>query len=79
LENLREGVADNLIDEAGSTCGKVQFEVSFTDNMSRAVAGKARRVTEKLPTSKTSGARDKKHRYAAPSGVGVPEADLVVK
>ena len=33
-----------LIDEAGSTFGKAQFEVSFTVNMLRAVSGEARRI-----------------------------------
>jgi acyl-CoA reductase-like NAD-dependent aldehyde dehydrogenase len=44
LENMRQEVVDVLIDEAGSTFGKAQFEVSFTVNMLRAVAGEARRV-----------------------------------
>lgn len=44
LENARREVVDVLIDEAGSTFGKAQFEVSFTVNMLRAVAGEARRV-----------------------------------
>lgn len=33
-----------LIEETGSTFGKAQFEVSFTTNMLRAVAGEARRI-----------------------------------
>lgn len=44
LEAARQSVVDVLIDEAGSTFGKAQFEVSFTANMLRAVAGEARRI-----------------------------------
>jgi vanillin dehydrogenase len=44
LESSRQEVVDLLIDEAGSTFGKAQFEVSFTVNMLRAVAGEARRI-----------------------------------
>ena len=44
LEAARQEVVDLLIDEAGSTFGKSQFEVSFTVNMLRAVAGEARRI-----------------------------------
>lgn len=44
LEDSRQEVVDLLIDEAGSTFGKAQFEVSFTVNMLRAVAGEARRI-----------------------------------
>ena len=44
LENARQEVVDLLINEAGSTFGKAQFEVSFTANMLRAVAGEARRI-----------------------------------
>lgn len=44
LENSRQEVVDLLIDEAGSTFGKAQFEVSFTVNMLRAVSGEARRI-----------------------------------
>ena len=44
LENSRAEVVDLLIDEAGSTFGKAQFEVSFTVNMLRAVSGEARRI-----------------------------------
>lgn len=44
LENSQQDVADLLIDEAGSTFGKAQFEVSFTVNMLRAVSGEARRI-----------------------------------
>jgi len=44
LESARQEVVDLLIDEAGSTFGKAQFEVSFTVNMLRAVAGEARRI-----------------------------------
>src|SRR5688500_19371326 len=36
LEAKRGEVVDVLIDEAGSTFGKAQFEVSFTVNMIRA-------------------------------------------
>jgi vanillin dehydrogenase len=44
LEARRAEVGDILIDEAGSTFGKSQFEVSFTINMLRAAAGEARRL-----------------------------------
>ena len=44
LEKARTEVVDLLIDEAGSTFGKAQFEVSFTVNMLRAVSGEARRI-----------------------------------
>src|SRR5215471_875674 len=44
LEGMRQDVVDILIGEAGSTFGKSQFEVSFTVNMLRAVAGEARRI-----------------------------------
>jgi vanillin dehydrogenase len=44
LESGRQEVVDILIGEAGSTFGKAQFEVSFTVNMLRAVAGEARRI-----------------------------------
>ena len=44
LESSRQEVVDLLIDEAGSTFGKAQFEVSFTANMLRAVSGEARRI-----------------------------------
>src|SRR5678815_3561891 len=44
LEAKRAEVVDVLIDEAGSTFGKAQFEVSFTVNMIRASSGEARRI-----------------------------------
>jgi vanillin dehydrogenase len=44
LEGMRQEVVDILIGETGSTFGKSQFEVSFTVNMLRAVAGEARRI-----------------------------------
>jgi acyl-CoA reductase-like NAD-dependent aldehyde dehydrogenase len=44
LENSRTEMVELLIGEAGSTFGKAQFEVSFTVNMLRAVAGEARRI-----------------------------------
>jgi vanillin dehydrogenase len=44
LENARTEMADLLIDEAGSTFGKAQFEVSFTVNILRSAAGEARRI-----------------------------------
>lgn len=44
LEAKRGEVVDVLIDEAGSTFGKAQFEVSFTVNMIRATSGEARRI-----------------------------------
>ena len=48
LENSRSEVVDLLIDEAGSTFGKAQFEVSFTVNMLRVVSGEARRIQGNL-------------------------------
>src|SRR6185436_4670209 len=44
LEARRAEVVDVLIDEAGSTFGKAQFEVSFTVTMIRASSGEARRI-----------------------------------
>ena len=44
LERRRADVVDILIDEAGSTFGKAQFEVSFTANMLRSAAGEPRRI-----------------------------------
>src|SRR5258708_16647077 len=44
LEGMRQEVVDILIGEAGSTFGKSQFEVAFTVNILRAVAGEARRI-----------------------------------
>jgi aldehyde dehydrogenase (NAD+) len=44
LEAKRQEIVDVLIDEAGSTFGKAQFEVSFTVNLIRASAGEARRL-----------------------------------
>src|SRR5262245_1980405 len=44
LEAKRGEIVDVLIDEAGSTFGKSQFEVSFTVNMIRAASGEARRI-----------------------------------
>ena len=44
LEARRGEIVDVLIDEAGSTFGKAQFEVSFTVNMIRAASGEARRI-----------------------------------
>jgi len=44
LEAKRQELVDVLIDEAGSTFGKAQFEVSFTVGMLRASAGEARRI-----------------------------------
>src|SRR5260370_2617324 len=44
LENARTEMLDLLIDEAGSTVGKAQFEVSFTVNILRSAAGEARRI-----------------------------------
>jgi acyl-CoA reductase-like NAD-dependent aldehyde dehydrogenase len=44
LDGMRQDVVEILIGEAGSTFGKAQFEVSFTVNMLRAVAGEARRI-----------------------------------
>jgi acyl-CoA reductase-like NAD-dependent aldehyde dehydrogenase len=44
LEAKRQEIVDVLIDEAGSTFGKAQFEVSFTVTLIRAIAGEARRI-----------------------------------
>lgn len=44
LEAKRGEIVDVLIDEAGSTFGKAQFEVSFVVNMIRASSGEARRI-----------------------------------
>jgi vanillin dehydrogenase len=44
LEAARNEVVDLLIDEAGSTFGKAQFEVSFAANLIRSIAGEARRI-----------------------------------
>jgi aldehyde dehydrogenase (NAD+) len=44
LEARRGEIVDVLIDEAGSTFGKAQFEVSFVVNMIRASSGEARRI-----------------------------------
>ena len=44
LESARGEMADLLIDEAGSTFGKAQFEISFAANLVRSIAGEARRI-----------------------------------
>jgi vanillin dehydrogenase len=44
LEAARSEMVDLLIDEAGSTFGKAQFEVSFAGNLVRSIAGEARRI-----------------------------------
>src|SRR6185295_13373361 len=44
IEAKRSEFVDVLIDEAGSTFGKAQFEVSFTVTQVRASAGEARRL-----------------------------------
>jgi vanillin dehydrogenase len=44
MEASREEIVSLLIEEAGSTFGKAQFEVSFTVDMLRSVAGEARRL-----------------------------------
>jgi aldehyde dehydrogenase (NAD+) len=44
LESQRAEVVGLLIEEAGSTFGKAQFEVSFTVNMLRSASGEARRI-----------------------------------
>ncbi|HEX4999696.1 MAG TPA: aldehyde dehydrogenase family protein [Terriglobia bacterium] len=44
MEAKRQELVDILIDEAGSTFGKAQFEVTYTVNIVRAVAGEARRI-----------------------------------
>ncbi len=44
LESKRGEMVDLLIEEAGSTFGKAQFEVSFTVNLIRSASGEARRI-----------------------------------
>jgi len=44
LEAARSEMVDLLIDEAGSTFGKAQFEVGFAANLVRSIAGEARRI-----------------------------------
>ena len=44
LEAARGEMVDLLIDEAGSTFGKAQFEVGFAANLVRSIAGEARRI-----------------------------------
>src|SRR5271156_1479735 len=44
LEKARDEMVDLLIEEAGSTFGKAQFEVSFAANLIRSIAGEARRI-----------------------------------
>ena len=44
LEAARTEMVDLLIDEAGSTFGKAQFEVGFAANLVRSIAGEARRI-----------------------------------
>ena len=55
LEGMRQEVVDLLIGETGSTFGKSQFEVSFTVNMLRAVAGEARRINGDVMPSDVPG------------------------
>jgi vanillin dehydrogenase len=55
LEGMRQEVVDILIGETGSTFGKSQFEVSFTVNMLRAVAGEARRINGDVMPSDVPG------------------------
>ena len=44
LESMRAEVVDLLIEEAGSTFGKSQFEVSFVVGVLRSAAGECRRI-----------------------------------
>jgi len=44
LEKARDEMVELLIDEAGSTFGKAQFEVPFAANLVRSIAGEARRI-----------------------------------
>src|SRR5271155_4042164 len=44
LEKARNEMVDILVEEAGSTFGKAQFEVSFAGNMMHSIAGEARRI-----------------------------------
>jgi acyl-CoA reductase-like NAD-dependent aldehyde dehydrogenase len=44
LEAARGEMVDLLIDEAGSTFGKAQFEIGFAANLVRSIAGEARRI-----------------------------------
>lgn len=44
LEKARDEMVELLIDEAGSTFGKAQFEIPFAANLVRSIAGEARRI-----------------------------------
>src|SRR5271169_252057 len=44
LEKASEEMIELLIEEAGSTFGKAQFEVGFAANLVRSIAGEARRI-----------------------------------
>jgi vanillin dehydrogenase len=44
LEKARDEMVNLLIEEAGSTLGKAQFEVPFAANLVRSIAGEARRI-----------------------------------
>ena len=44
LEKASEEIIEVLIDEAGSTMGKAQFEIPFAANLVRSIAGEARRI-----------------------------------
>jgi len=44
MDSARDEIVNLLIDEAGSTFGKAQFEIGFTVDMLRCIAGEARRM-----------------------------------
>jgi acyl-CoA reductase-like NAD-dependent aldehyde dehydrogenase len=44
LESMRDEIVDLLIDEAGSTFGKAQMEVSIVAGILRSAAGECRRI-----------------------------------
>src|SRR5579871_3137820 len=55
MDAARGEIVDLLIDEAGSTFGKAQFEVSFTVDMLRCVAGEARRIRGEVVSADVPG------------------------
>jgi vanillin dehydrogenase len=55
MEAARGEIVNLLIDEAGSTFGKAQFEVSFTVDMLRSVAGEARRLRGEIISADVPG------------------------
>jgi acyl-CoA reductase-like NAD-dependent aldehyde dehydrogenase len=55
VEAERNEIVNLLIDEAGSTFGKAQFEVSFTVNMLRSIAGEVRQLHGEILPSDVPG------------------------